>query len=207
MSNNIQLRQLEILRDKVYIYQILTTKANIWYSNIKQIINIPIVLASFSLSILNSNSVSAEEMKLPNIIINSIVGLMVSLINQFRIVEKQASYKTLSQKFQNLLHEIEDKITNDSNITPDETRLLLKQYDEIISNMEFPIPERIAKAVKKIYKGKKFLPVILISDQDDEPNSNRRSRSGSSPLGTEASGVFDPKGRTEIIVDVVGSQL
>lgn len=199
MSNNVQLKQLEILRDKVYIYQILTTKSNIWYSNLKQIINIPIILSSFALSILNSNSVSAEEMKLPNIIINSIIGLMVSLINQFRIVEKQSSYKTLSQKFQNLLHEVEDKITNDNDITPDETRLLLKQYDEIISNMEFPIPERIANNVKKIYKGKKYLPVILISDQDDEPTNKRSGRSNSSPVSSQPNDI--------IVVDLVGTQL
>jgi hypothetical protein len=196
MSNNVQLKQLEILRDKVYIYQVLTTKSNIWYSNLKQIINIPIILSSFALSILNSNSVSADEMKLPNIVINSIIGLMVSLINQFRIVEKQSSYKTLSQKFQNLLHEVEDKITNDNDITPDETRLLLKQYDEIISNMEFPIPERIANNVKKIYKGKKYLPVILISDQDDEP-TKRSSRSNSSPVSSQSNDI--------IVVDLVGT--
>jgi hypothetical protein len=82
MNNNI--RQLEILRDKVYIYQILTTKSNIMYSNIKQIINIPLIVSSFALSILNSNSVSAEEMKLPNIIINCLTGLMISLIKKMR---------------------------------------------------------------------------------------------------------------------------
>lgn len=200
MSNNIQLRQLEILRDKVYIYQILTTKTNIWYSSIKQIINIPIILSSFALSILNSNSVSADEMKLPNIIINSIIGLMVSLINQFRIVEKQSAFKNISIKFMNLLHEIEDHLINDKNITPDEIRLLTKQYDEIISNMEFQIPDRIAKSVKKIYKGKKFLPVILISDQDDEP-TQRRSVSGirSSPASSSQAEV--------VVVDITGQQL
>lgn len=192
-------KQLEILRDKVYIYQILTTKANIWYSNIKQIINIPIIISSFALSILNSNSVSADEMKLPNIIINCLTGLMVSLINNFRIVEKQASFKNLSIKFMNLLHEIEDHLCNDDNITADEIRLITKQYDEIISNMEFQIPDRIAKQIKQNYKGKRYLPVFLINGEEDEP-TQRRSGSGfrNSPAISSQPEV--------IVVDVIGGQ-
>ncbi len=190
MNNNI--RQLEILRDKVYIYQILTTKSNIMYSNIKQIINIPLIVSSFALSILNSNSVSAEEMKLPNIIINCITGLMISLINNFRIVEKQASYKNISVKFMNLLHEIEDRLNNDDDITSDETRLLIKQYDEIISNMEFQIPDRICKKIKANYKGKRHLPVILINSAEDEPTQRRSgSVSRASPTTTAEVVVMD----------------
>lgn len=197
--NNNTVRQLEILRDRVYIYQILTTKSNIWYSNIKQIINIPIILSSFALSILNSNSVSAEEMKLPNIIINSVIGLMVSLINQFRIVEKQSAFKQLSIKFMNLLHEIEDHLMNDDNITADELRIMIKQYDEIISNMEFQIPDRIAKKIKDNYKGKRHLPVFLINGDEDEP-IQRRSGSGfrGSPAISSQPDI--------IVVDVIGGQ-
>jgi hypothetical protein len=116
-------------------------------------------------------------MKLPNIIINSIIGLMVSLINQFRIVEKQSAFKQLSIKFMGLLHEIEDHLMNDEDITPDEIRMIIKQYDEIISNMEFQIPDRIAKKIKQNYKGKRHLPVFLINSSDDEP-IQRRSGSG-----------------------------
>jgi len=190
MNNNI--RQLEILRDRVYIYQILTTKANIWYSNIKQFINIPIILSSFALSILNSNSISADEMKLPNIIINSVVGLAVSLIQQFRIVEKQASFKTLSNKLMVLHHDIEDRLINDDDISAEETRLLIKQYDEIIQNMEFQIPDRICKKIKENYKGKRHLPIILINSVDDEPNQRRStSVSRTSPTTTAEVLVMD----------------
>lgn len=190
MNNNI--RQLEILRDRVYIYQILTTKANIWYSNIKQFINIPIILSSFALSILNSNSISADEMKLPNIIINSVVGLAVSLIQQFRIVEKQSSFKTLSNKLMVLHHDIEDRLINDDDISPEETRMLIKQYDEIIQNMEFQIPERICKKIKENYKGKRHLPVILINSAEDEVYQRRStSVSRTSPATTAEVVIVD----------------
>lgn len=190
MNNNI--RQLEILRDRVYIYQILTTKANIWYSNIKQFINIPIILSSFALSILNSNSISADEMKLPNIIINSVVGLAVSLIQQFRIVEKQSSFKTLSNKLMVLHHDIEDRLINDDDISPEETRILIKQYDEIIQNMEFQIPERICKKIKENYKGKRHLPVILINSAEDEVYQRRSiSASRTSPATTAEVVIVD----------------
>lgn len=184
------IRQLEVLRDKCYLYQILTTKANIFYSNIKQFINIPLIVSSFALSILNSNT-SSHELQLCNVIINCVNGFMISLINNFRIVEKQASFKNLSVKFMNLLHEIEDHIANDEDITADECRLITKQYDEIISNMEFQIPDRICKKIRDNYRGKRHLPVILIDSTDDERKS---------PLSTSSNSAV-------ITVDVIGQQL
>ena len=99
----------------------------------------------------------------------------------------------------NLLHEIEDRLTNDDDITADETRLLIKQYDEIISNMEFQIPDRICKKIKENYKGKRYLPIILINSAEDEP-TNKRS-SGSFPRTREPSAEI-------VVVDVpLGEQL
>ena len=151
-------------RDKTYIYQILTTKTNEYYSQIKQIINIPLIISSSLMTILNSGSFDPESMKVPNIVINACTALLISLINNYKIVEKQQTFRNLSLKYMNLLHDIEDKIVNDTNLEADEVRTIIKQYDDLISQTEYIIPTRIKNKIKNQYQGKLYLPVILNGD-------------------------------------------
>ena len=151
-------------RDKTYIYQILTTKTNEYYSQIKQIINIPLIISSSLMTILNSGSFDPESMKVPNIVINACTALLISLINNYKIVEKQQTFRNLSLKYMNLLHDIEDIIVNDTNLEADEVRTIIKQYDDLISQTEYIIPTRIKNKIKNQYQGKLYLPVILNGD-------------------------------------------
>lgn len=155
---------LKEYRDKVFIYQLLTTKTNEYYSQIKQIINIPLIVSSSIMTILNSGSFQPDEMKVPNIVINALTALLISLINNYKIVEKQQTFRNLSLKYMNLLHDIEDKLANDNNIEPDEIRTIVKQYDDLISQTEYIIPNHIKKKIRNMYNGKKSLPLILNGD-------------------------------------------
>ena len=169
---------LKEYRDKTYIYQILTTKTNEYYSQIKQIINIPLIISSSLMTILNSGSFDPETMKVPNIVINALTALLISLINNYKIVEKQQTFRNLSLKYMNLLHDIEDKIVNDTNLEADEVRTIIKQYDDLISQTEYIIPTRIKNKIKKQYQGKMYLPVILNGDTPSPsrpPSENRET--------------------------------
>lgn len=161
---------LKEYRDKTFIYQLLTTKTNEYYSNIKQIINIPLIISSSIMTICNSGSFEPEAMKVPNIVINALTALLISLINNYKIIEKQQTFRNLSLKYMSLLHDIEDKIANDTNIEPDEVRTIIKQYDELITQTEYIIPTRIKNKVKKQYQGKIHLPIIL---NGDTPRTSR----------------------------------
>jgi hypothetical protein len=173
MNNNINI--LREYRDKTYIYQLLTTKTNEYYSQIKQIINLPLIISSSIMTICNSGSFDPESMKIPNITINAVTALLISLINNYKIIEKQQTFRNLSLKYMTLLHDIEDKIANDSNIEPDEVRSIIKQYDDLISQTEYIIPSRIQKKIKKQYQGKKHLPLILNGDCSDTPSRQSSS--------------------------------
>lgn len=170
MTQHIILREY---RDKTYIYQILTTKTNEYYSQIKQIISIPLIVSSSIMTILNSGTFDSESMKIPNICINAVTALLISLINNYKIVEKQQTFRNLSLKYMNLLHDIEDKLINDNNIEPDEVRTIIKQYDDLISQTEYIIPSHVQKKVKNLYRGKKYLPLILNGDCADSPAYSR----------------------------------
>ena len=162
MDNNFIL--LREYKDKTYIYQLLTTKTNEYYSQIKQIINLPLIVSSSIMTICNSGSFDPESMKIPNIVINATTALLISLINNYKIIEKQQTFRNLSLKYMTLLHDIEDKMAYDSNIEPDEVRNIIKQYDDLISQTEYIIPQHIQKKIKQQYLGKKHLPLILNGD-------------------------------------------
>lgn len=85
-------------------------------------------------------------------------------------MEKQQTFRNLSLKYMTLLHDIEDKLANDTNIEPDEVRTVIKQYDDLISQTEYIIPQRIQKKIKHQYQGKKHLPIILNGDTLDIPS-------------------------------------
>lgn len=164
---------LKEYRDKTYIYELLCTKTTEFYSSIKQVINIPLILSSSIMTILNSGSFDENGMKIANIIVNALTGLLISLINNFKIVEKQQTFRNLSLKYTALLHYIEDKINYDNDISADDTRSIIKQYDDLIGQNEYHFPNHIKKKVRRMYYGKKRLPVILNDDIVSEPRYSR----------------------------------
>jgi len=193
---------LKEYRDKTYIYQILTTKTNEYYSQIKQIINIPLIISSSLMTILNSGSFDPETMKVPNIVINALTALLISLINNYKIVEKQQTFRNLSLKYMNLLHDIEDKIVNDTNLEADEVRTIIKQYDDLISQTEYIIPTRIKNKIKKQYQGKMYLPVIL---NGDTPTPSRPPSQCLQDIGTQTETITCDLGN---VIDIPqGTQL
>jgi hypothetical protein len=93
------------------------------------------IVSSSLMTILNSWTFDPEQMIVPNIAINALTGLLIPLIkiNNYKIVEKQQKFRNLSLKYMNILHDIQDKIANDTNIEPDEVRSIIKLYDDLIS--------------------------------------------------------------------------
>jgi hypothetical protein len=163
-------------RDKTYICSILCQQTSDWYYFLKTIINIPLILMSTSLSIINSLNIDNLDMRIPNIVINASFALILSLINNFNISEKQANFRSLHLKYTKLTHFIEDKITNElDNCTKEDIRKIINDYDAITDNLEYPYPGFIRLRVKKRFFGKKTLPnilnceIVFINKEDDTP--------------------------------------
>lgn len=144
-------------RDKTYICSILCQQTSDWYYFLKTIINIPLILMSTSLSIINSLNINNFDMRIPNIVINASFALILSLINNFNISEKQANFRSLHLKYTKLTHFIEDKITNElENCTKEDIRKIINDYDAITDNLEYPYPGFIRLRVKKRFLVKKL---------------------------------------------------
>ena len=177
--NNKQIKLLQEYRDKSYVMHVLLTKSYERYAFIKQMTNIPIILTSSAMAIINSSSFSGDEVKLPNIIINSLTALTIAMIGNFQINQKEMLFQTISTKFMKLTHQIEDDLTNNiDEIDKTTIKKYVDEYDNIIESITHTIPSDIQTKIKNIYKGNKTLPSFLNCEADFvNRNSNDLSSS------------------------------
>jgi len=173
--NKHQIKLLQDYRDKAYVMNVLLTKSYERYAFIKQITNIPLILSSSAMAIVNSSSFSGEEVKLPNIIINSLTALTISLIGNFQINQKEMLFQNLSSKFLKLCHQIEDDLTNNiEDVDKTDVKKFIDDYDNLIESVTYVIPTDIQDKVKNIYRNKKCLPAFLNCEGDFTRNSPSR---------------------------------
>jgi len=78
-----QIKLLESYRDKAYITSILCSQSAEHFSFLRSIINIPLILSSSTMTVLNSmdsTEGSNNNMKYANIILNAWTSLILSLV-------------------------------------------------------------------------------------------------------------------------------
>ena len=76
MTTTQNIKTLQDYRDKSYVLCILYEKHSGFYSLIKNIINIPLIITSSLMSIINSNF-EPQELKIINIIVNCRIALLL----------------------------------------------------------------------------------------------------------------------------------
>ena len=148
------------LLDKCEAMTLLCTKACTYWSMLKFCFNIPLVLTSSAMCIINSISEDANRMKIPNIVVNAISVLIMSLHNSVKASEKFECFKRLSQQFMILSQEIEGM---DQTIDKDKYVILLLKYDNLIQDCAFEdIPLKYKHLVAKISNDAgKHIPIQL----------------------------------------------
>ena len=158
-----QIKLLESYRDKSYISSILCSQSAEYFSFLRSIVNIPIILSSSTAAILNSLDESDDKlMKFVNICLNTWTSLVLSLVGNFKLPEQASNFSQINIKFNKLTHQIEDKLSMDlENTTIEHIRIIINEYDVLNEQLDYPFPGFIKNRVKKIYSGKKTLPNIL----------------------------------------------
>ena len=164
MNNSIV--QLQQYRDKCFIYNILCEKSVEYFSLMKNIVSIPLIVSSAIMTIMNSGSFTPESMQTPNIVVNACTTIIISFMNNFKLAEKCNTFRTLGLKYTKLLHYIEDKLNTDEVINGEDVREIVKEYDSLAEQNEFIIPSHIRNKVKKSYGGKRSMPNILNCEID-----------------------------------------
>jgi len=161
-------QQKELLiqyKEKAFISSVLAEESNNYFTFIKNLINIPLIVTNSAMVIINAIIVDQELLKVLNIILNSSTGLILSLISNFKVYENIQLFHQVKGKFNKLSHIIDNKLTNDSeSITTEFITNIIEDYDQIYDGMEYTFPTTIKKRIKKQYEGKMTLPVALSVD-------------------------------------------
>lgn len=137
------------LLDKCESMTLLCTKACFYWNIVKLCFSIPLVLTSSAMCIINSINQDANEMRVPNIVVNAISVLVMSLNNSIKPSEKFELFKKLSNQFMMLSQEIE---SYDCEVTIEKYNLMLLKYDNLIQECPFEdVPRKYKFEVAKLY--------------------------------------------------------
>jgi len=148
------------LLDKCECMTLLCTNASTHWSFVKFCFNIPLVLTSSTMCIINSISEDANAIKIPNIIVNAVSVLIMSLNNSIKPAEKFEIFKKLSNQFMILSQEIE---AIDGDIPKDKADLLTLKYDNLIQDCMFEeIPQKYKIQVANKYTDvNRYVPIQI----------------------------------------------
>jgi len=110
--------------------------------------------------IINSISEDANSVKIPNIVVNAVSVLIMSLNNSIKPAEKFEIFKKLSQQFMVLSQEVEGY---EVEIPKDKYDMLLLKYDNLIQDCMFEeIPQKYKLMVASKYtEANRFVPIQI----------------------------------------------
>jgi len=149
--------KIEKLLSKTEAMVLLCSKAAGYWSAVKFCFNIPLVLTSSAMCIINSISEDANEVKIPNIVVNAVSVLIMSLNNSIKASEKCDLFRRLSQQF--LL--LGGLIENDNEINDNDFNLIALKYENLINDVLFEeVPHRYKLQVAEAFKGR-YVPLQL----------------------------------------------
>ena len=160
-------QQQELLRqyrEKSFVSSILAEEACNYYSFIKNVINIPLIICNSAMVCINSIVEDQQLLKILNIILNSSTGLILSLISNFKVYEHITQFHQLHIKFTKLSHLIDSKLTNEAEISNDFIHNVVEDYDTISETQEYSYPSAVRQRVKRQYENKLSLPSSLSID-------------------------------------------
>ena len=153
---------IEKLLDKCECMTLLCTRTATYWSYVKMAFNIPLVFTSSAMCIINSISTDAEVVKIPNIVVNAVSVLIMSLSNSIKSSEKFEIFKKLSQQFMLLSLEIEAIEPDDENIK-EKLNIINLKYENLIQDCAFEdIPQKNKTTVAKLFgDANRYLPIQL----------------------------------------------
>ena len=149
------------LLDKTECLTLLCTKASSHWSFIKFCFNTPLVFTSSAMCIINSISTDANAVKIPNIVVNAISVLIMSITNSIKPSEKLDLFKKLQQQFMELSVEI-DSIEEDE-VSQEQYNIFVLKYENLLRDLPFEeIPQSYKSNVAQAYQNAgRYIPIQL----------------------------------------------
>lgn len=175
MAIHLQIEMIETYNDFSYIMYIICEMTASYYSRIKNIVNIPIIICSTGLSILNTTELSESTfdkiviVRNCGIAFNLLIALSIAILNAYKITEKEFSFKTQSVNFLKIHNKINiDLAKCKTTMSPVDILDIVKEYNLLCESLCFHIPSHIQRYVKHNYRNYKQ-PFML-----SQPKKGRR---------------------------------
>jgi hypothetical protein len=165
--------EIDAYKDYTFIMYTLCDKTASFYSKIKNVINIPIVICSTGLSILNTTSFDQDTdrfifISYLGIVLNLLIAMSVATLNVFKITEKEFSFKSHSMNFLKLHNKINAEIAKCKTIMIDIDILsIINEYNLLCEYITFHIPSRIRRDIQKHYPYHK-MPILLTNTKKEK---------------------------------------
>ena len=163
--------KIDKLLSKSEALVLLCSKAGGYWAFVKFCFAIPLVLTSSAMCVINSISDNAEDVKIPNICVNAVSVLIMSLNNSIKASEKTDLFRRIGQQL--LL--LTGKVENDNEIDESEFKLLAMSYENLVNDIPFEdIPDRYKRQVCESFKDR-YLPLQLNGTIGNNKNYKRNS--------------------------------
>jgi len=146
---------------------IVCDETSSYYSKIKNTINIPIVFCSAGLSIVNTydtkDSHTNTSIKHLGVVLNILIALSLSILNIYKITEKEFFFSSQSVKFLKIYNKMNIEIMK-TKTEPTNTNIMniITEYNILCEHIQFHIPSHIRKSIVKNYKNFN-LPFLLLN--------------------------------------------
>ena len=145
--------RMGMLLDKCEAMSVLCQKATSYWSLIKFIFQIPLILTSSVMCILNSFDDDKGSMKIPNVVVNGASVLILALQNNLKVPEKVELFKSLSNNFLQLAHQLEG--IEEQDINKEHINTFTEKYDSLVIQCQFEdIPKKIKLEVIDLWEGR-----------------------------------------------------
>ena len=151
---------INIYKQRLEVMSIVCVQTSSFYNTCKNVIMCLSLLISSVLAILNSATENLNDLKLPNIILNSFLVFLIGISNQLKFSELNEKFHKLFNSFSKLEHSI-DRLNNnlDTPMSSEEINGIITKYDDLMETVD-NIPSFIKKRVRKQYIHK-HLPFFL----------------------------------------------
>jgi len=170
--------RLEQLLDKCEAMSVLCQKATQHWSLIKFIFQIPLILTSSVMCILNSFDDDKGSMKIPNVVVNGTSVLILALQNNLKVPEKVELFKSLSNNFLQLAHQLEGM--EEEEISKNNINTFIEKYDSYVIQCQFEdIPKKIKLEVIELWEGRSI--PLQLNGASGLKKKRRESSNGSTP--------------------------
>lgn len=137
-SMDINKDKLKVLIDKCEALTILCNKATSDWYKVKVALQLPLMITSSLMCVLNSYfRDNLELMKLPNVIVNGASVFFLAIQNSLKVPEKVELFKNLRHSFLTLAHTFENIVDNDEEITSNDIANYMDKYDNLVNQVLF----------------------------------------------------------------------